>query len=204
MVVGNCGVGFAPVQPADHDRLIELMEGVEDIPGTALHEGLTWAWQTFAEFLDALDGRPYDIDVADPGAARRRPAHVMGERGAQRERPRPRRSPRWPRSPREGIEAGALGFTTSRTRNHRSSTGELTPTPHRRRRRAGRHRRGHRRTGTGVLQIVSDFIDVDAEFGLFRTMAEASGRPLSFSLAGVDPEQSAASWAARPGQRRRA
>ena len=145
VVIGNCGVGFAPVRPADHDRLIELMEGVEDIPGAVLHEGLAWTWQSFPEFLDALDGRPFDVDVAvqvPHGALR---LHVMGERGARpRGRDRRRHRRRWRGSRREAIEAGALGFTTSRTLNHRTSTGRVHADAHRRGRRAGRHRRGDR------------------------------------------------------------
>ena len=144
------------------------MEGVEDIPGAVLHEGLPWNWQSFPEFLDALDGRPFDVDVAvqvPHGALR---LHVMGERGA---RPRGRRPPttsrRWARIAAEAIEAGALGFTTSRTLNHRTSTGEPTPTLTAERRRAGRHRRARSaRPGRGVLQVVSDFADVDAEFAI--------------------------------------
>lgn len=183
VVAGNCGVGFAPVRPADHDRLIQLMEGVEDIPGAALHEGLPWTWQTFPEFLDALDDRPYDVDLATqvPHGALR--LHVMGERGAAREMATPDDIVAMAALARQGIEAGALGFSTSRTRNHRSSNGELTPTLTADADELVGIATEIGRTGKGVLQVVSDFDDVDAEFGLFRSMAEASGRPLSFSLA---------------------
>jgi len=183
VVAGNCGVGFAPVHPTDHQRLIELMEGVEDIPGAALHEGLPWSWQSFPEFLDALDGRPYDVDLATqvPHGALR--LHVMGERGAAREPATPDDIAAMAVLAREGIEAGALGFSTSRTRNHRSSNGELTPTLTAEADELVGIARAIGATGRGVLQVVSDFDDVDAEFGLFRSMAEAAGRPLSFSLA---------------------
>jgi N-acyl-D-aspartate/D-glutamate deacylase len=187
VVAGNCGVGFAPVHPDDHDRLIELMEGVEDIPGAALHEGLPWSWESYPEFLDALDGRHYDVDLATQvphGAVR---LNVMGERGARREMATPDDIEAMAALAREGIEAGALGFSTSRTRNHRSSNGELTPTLTADADELLGIARAVGATGTGVLQVVSDFDDVEAEFGLFRSMAEASGRPLSFSLAGVDP-----------------
>jgi N-acyl-D-aspartate/D-glutamate deacylase len=189
VVAGNCGVGFAPVRPADHDRLIELMEGVEDIPGAALHEGLPWTWQSFPEFLDALDGRRYDVDIAThvPHGALR--LNVMGERGAQRETATPEDIEAMAALAREAVEAGAIGFSTSRTRNHRSSNGELTPTLTADAAELLGIARAVGATGTGVLQVVSDFDDVDAEFGLFRSMAEASGRPLSFSLAGVDPQK---------------
>jgi N-acyl-D-aspartate/D-glutamate deacylase len=189
VVAGNCGVGFAPVRPADHDRLIQLMEGVEDIPGAALHEGLPWTWQSFPEFLDALDGRRYDVDIAThvPHGALR--LNVMGERGAQRETATPEDIEAMAALAREAVEAGAIGFSTSRTRNHRSSNGELTPTLTADADELLGIARAVGATGTGVLQVVSDFDDVDAEFGLFRSMAEASGRPLSFSLAGVDPQK---------------
>jgi N-acyl-D-aspartate/D-glutamate deacylase len=187
VVAGNCGVGFAPVRPADHDRLIQLMEGVEDIPGAALHEGLPWTWQSFPEFLDALDGRSYDVDLAThvPHGALR--LHVMGERGAAREAATPEDIEGMARLAREAVEAGAIGFSSSRTRNHRSSTGEFTPSLTAEADELLGIARAIGETGTGVLQLVSDFDDVDAEFALFRSMAEASGRPLSFSLAGVDP-----------------
>src|SRR5438477_35844 len=185
VVVGNCGVGFAPVHPHDHDRLIELMEGVEDIPGTVLHEGLAWNWQSFPEFMDALDGRPFDVDVAvqvPHGALR---LHVMAERGARRETATEHDTETMARIAREAIEDGALGFTTSRTLNHRTSTGDYTPTltAHADELVGIAHAIG--RTGRGVLQVVSDFDDVDAEFAIFRRMAETSGRPLSFSLVQV-------------------
>jgi N-acyl-D-aspartate/D-glutamate deacylase len=183
VVAGNCGVGFAPVRDSDHDRLIELMEGVEDIPGVALHEGLAWNWRSFPEFVEALEGRAFDVDIAlqVPHAALR--LHVMGERGAQREPATPEDIELMAKIAREAIEAGALGFSTSRTMNHRSSKGELTPTLTAEADELVGIARAIGTTGCGVLQAVSDFVDVDAEFGLFRSMAEQSGRPLSFSLA---------------------
>jgi N-acyl-D-aspartate/D-glutamate deacylase len=183
VVVGNCGVGFAPVKPNDHERLIQLMEGVEDIPGAVLHEGLEWTWQSFPEFLDALDGRSFDIDVAlqvPHGALR---LNVMGERGARREPATRGDIAEMAALAAEGIEAGALGFTTSRTMNHRTSTGEFTPTLTAEADELVGIAQAIGRTGRGVLQAVSDFADVDAEFALFRRMAETSGRPMSFSLA---------------------
>lgn len=183
VVAGNCGVGFAPVRPADHDRLIQLMEGVEDIPGAALHEGIDWTWESFPEFLDSLDGRAFDIDIATqvPHGALR--LNVMGERGAAREDATADDIEAMAGLAREGIEAGALGFSTSRTRNHRSSNGELTPTLTASEEELVGIAAEIGRSGTGVLQAVSDFDDIDAEFALFRKMVEASGRPLSFSLA---------------------
>ncbi len=182
VVVGNCGVGFAPVRPADHERLIELMEGVEDIPGAVLHEGLTWDWQSFPEFVDALDGRAFDVDLAvqvPHGALR---LHVMGERGARRETATPDDIDAMARLARAAVEAGALGFTTSRTLNHRTSRGEYTPTLTAEADELIGIAEEIGKSGRGVLQVVSDFGDVDGEFSIFRRMAEASGRPLSFSL----------------------
>src|SRR3954447_7787241 len=185
VVVGNCGVGFAPVRPADHERLIELMEGVEDIPGAVLHEGLTWDWQSFPEFVESLAGRPFDVDVAvqvPHGALR---LHVMGERGARREAATPEDITAMARIARDGIEAGALGFTTSRTLNHRTSKGDFTPTLTAEADELIGIARAIGETGKGVLQGVSDFADVDAEFSIFRRMSEESGRPVSFSLVQV-------------------
>jgi N-acyl-D-aspartate/D-glutamate deacylase len=188
VVAGNCGVGFAPVHDTDHDRLIELMEGVEDIPGTALHEGLAWDWRSFPEFMAAVAPRPFDVDVAlqVPHAALR--LHVMGERGAQREPATPDDIAEMAWRAREAIDAGALGFTTSRTMNHRSSRGEFTPTLTAEADELVGIAAAIGESGRGVLQGVSDFADVDAEFALFRRMAEVSRRPLSFTLLQVRGE----------------
>ncbi len=184
VVMGNCGVGFAPVHDHDHERLIQLMEGVEDIPGAALAEGLTWGWTDFAGFLTEVDRRPHDLDVAAqvPHAAVR--LHVMGERGADHEEvATPEEIAEMGRIVAEGIAAGALGFTTSRTRNHKTSTGAYTPTLTAERAELVGIAEAVGATGTGVLQMVGDFLDVDHEFGTLVEMMRASGRPLSFSLA---------------------
>lgn len=182
VVMGNCGVGFAPVRPHDHDLLIELMEGVEDIPGTALHEGLSWEWQTFPEYLDAVDRLPHDIDVAAqvPHAAVR--LHVMGERGARGEPATVDEIAAMAALAADGVASGALGFTTSRTANHRTSRGEPTPTLTAAAAELVGIADGLGRLGRGVLQVVSDHVGSDDEFDLFRRMVSSSKRPLSFSL----------------------
>ena len=181
VVFGNCGVGFTPVHDTDHSRLVELMEGVEDIPGTALHEGLSWNWNSMAEYLDAIDN-PKDMNIAAqvPHGALR--LHVMGDRGAAREDATPEDIAEMGRIAAEGIAAGALGFTTSRTSNHRTASGDFTPTLTAASEELVGIAEAVGAGGTGVFQLVSDFRDMDAEFQMFRDMCEVSGRPLSFTL----------------------
>ena len=182
VVAGNCGVGFAPVVPLHRQRLIELMEGIEDIPGTALHAGLPWTWESFDEYLAVLDGRSYDLDIATqvPHAALR--VHVMGERAVAGAAATAEDTAAMGRLAADAVRAGALGFSTSRTLNHRSVDGELTPSHG-----AGVEElvgiaRAVGATGGGVLQMVTDFLDVEEDMALMREMVQASGRPLSVSL----------------------
>ena len=126
-VMGNCGVGFAPVRPDAHQKLIQLMEGVEDIPGSALAEGLSWNWETFPEYMNALDAMPHTIDFAAqvPHDAVR--MYVMGERALAEEKATPDDIDAMTRIVREALEAGAVGLSTGRTDNHRTATGGATP-----------------------------------------------------------------------------
>ena len=127
VVAGNCGVGFAPVRPGDETRLVELMEGVEDIPGTALHEGIEWEWETFPEYLDALERRQFGLDVAVflPHAPLR--LYVMGDRGERNEDATAADIAEMAEHVRASIRAGAVGFSTSRSLNHKTLDGELVP-----------------------------------------------------------------------------
>jgi N-acyl-D-aspartate/D-glutamate deacylase len=182
VLMGNCGVGFAPCRPEQRDMLVKLMEGVEDIPEVVLNEGLPWNWQTFPEFLDALEARRYDVDVATqvPHAALR--VYAMGQRGADREPATAEDRALMAALTAEGIRAGALGFSTSRTLNHRPLAGAPTPTLN-----AGEDEltaiaEAMREVGAGWFQVVSDFDEPEAEFGLFRRLTEASGRPTTITL----------------------
>jgi N-acyl-D-aspartate/D-glutamate deacylase len=192
IVMGNCGVGFAPADPARHDWLIGLMEGVEDIPGAVLHEGIAWGWESFPEYLDVLASMPRAVDVGAqiPHAALR--AYVMGIRGADHtEAPTEGEIATMARLVQEAIAAGAIGFSTSRTINHKSRDGELTPSLT-----AGAAEligiaQGIRAAGAGVIEMISDFDDLEPEFALLRTMAETAGRPMSITVLqnDVDPDK---------------
>ena len=127
-IMGNCGVGFAPCRPVDHVRLIQLMEGVEDIPEPVLSAGIPWAWESFPDYMDWLSKRSFDMDVGAqlPHAALR--VYVMGDRGARRDPSTPEDNKAMAALAADAVRAGALGFSTSRTLNHRTSTGDYTPT----------------------------------------------------------------------------
>ncbi|HEY0183206.1 MAG TPA: amidohydrolase family protein [Rhodopila sp.] len=181
-LLGNCGVGFAPCHPGQRDMLVKLMEGVEDIPEVVLTEGLPWTWQTFPDFLDMLGARRYDMDIATqvPHAALR--VYVMGQRGADREPATEQDRQRMAELTEEGIRAGALGFSTSRTLNHRTLDGKHIPTLRAEEAELTAIAHAMRSAGAGWLQIVSDFDDQDKEFGLFRRLAEESTRPVTLTL----------------------
>ncbi|MEE2878649.1 MAG: amidohydrolase family protein [Pseudomonadota bacterium] len=185
-VMGNCGVGFAPCRIEDHDRLIRLMEGVEDIPFPVLSTGLPWDWESFPDYLDSLSDKAFDIDFAAqlPHAALR--VFVMGERGANREEATDEDIARMAELAKAAVEAGALGFSTSRTLNHRTSDGQPTPTLTASEKELMGIAAALKEADNGVLQFVSDFDDPKKEAAMLRRIVEQSGRPLSVSLAQSD------------------
>jgi N-acyl-D-amino-acid deacylase len=178
-VMGNCGVGFAPVRPADHQFLIDLMEGVEDIPGSALAEGIDWKWERFPEYLDALETMPRAIDVGAqvPHAAVR--AYVLGERCNTDYEPNAGEIAEMAELVREGVEAGALGFSTSRTLLHRDLKGVHMPGTF-----AGSDEMlalGMAMKGLthGVYELVSDHLGDDDEWAWVKAFAKESGLPVT-------------------------
>ena len=188
IVMGNCGVGFAPAAPDKHDFLIEVMDGVEDIPGTALHEGIEWNWESFSEYLDELDRHQWTMDVATqvPHAAVR--AYVMGDRGARNELATEDDLEKMSAIVRDGIEAGALGVSTSRIDAHRSSKGEIVPGTY-----AGYDELWAiggplKELGKGIFQAVPKGADgelgeaSEAEIYLLGKLAKNLNRPMTFSM----------------------
>ena len=182
VVMGNCGVGFSPCKPNQRDWLIGLMEGVEDIPGTALHEGIDWEWESFPEYLDALERKPLAIDVGTQiphGAVR---AYVMGERGINHEEASPEEIEKMKQIVQEAVIAGAYGFSTSRTEKHNDVNGNLTPSITAHKNELVEIAKSLGEIEKGVLQGISDFYDFDSEFDIFKTMSKESGRPISITV----------------------
>src|SRR5216683_1629724 len=156
-VMGNCGVGFAPCRPSDHQRLIQLMEGVEDIPEPVLSAGLPWAWESFPDYMDWLSQRNFDMDIGAMAA-------LAGD----------------------AVRAGALGFSTSRTLNHRTSTGDFTPTL-----KAGEDELtaiagAMHKVGRSVLQFVLDQGSIHEDLPMMLRVAENTKCPISFSIVQAD------------------
>ncbi|HXQ07276.1 MAG TPA: amidohydrolase family protein [Bradyrhizobium sp.] len=185
-VMGNCGVGFAPCRPSDHQRLIQLMEGVEDIPEPVLSAGLPWAWESFPDYMDWLSQRNFDMDIGAqlPHAALR--VYVMGERGARRDPSTPQDNHAMAALAGDAVRAGALGFSTSRTLNHRTSTGDFTPTL-----KAGEDELtaiagAMHKVGRSVLQFVLDQSTIDEDLPMMLRVAENSRCPISFSVVQAD------------------
>ena len=193
LVMGNCGVGFAPLRSGEQQRLIGLMEGVEDIPGVALAEGIRWGWESFTQYMDALDAMPHSLDFLTLVPHDPLRMYVMGERAVAQQAATPDDIAQMRHLLAQALDAGALGFSTGRTDNHRTAAGHETPASEASLAEltglasalAGRQR--------GVLQVVSDFDLLrgaerfDPEFDLVEAMARAAGRPLSMSWLQRDP-----------------
>jgi N-acyl-D-amino-acid deacylase len=192
VMFGNCGVGFAPVKKEHHGALMDLMEGVEEIPNPVLAAGLTWEWESFPEFMDALERRPRAIDIAAQFAHLPLRVYVMGDRAIRREPATPDDIAEMRKLTIEALRAGAFGFTTSRTDSHKTPDGELV---------ASRDADAEEligigsalaATGSGAFGINSDFDDEDYEFAWMTKVARDTGRPVWFLL--TDRYQDPARW----------
>ena len=181
VVMGNCGVGFAPAEPSRHEWLIGLMEGVEDIPGSALAEGMSWNWETFPEYMDALEALPRTIDVAAQvphGSVR---AYVMGDRGARNEDPTETDIARMAAIVEDGLKAGALGFSTSRTVLHKSIEKELVPGTTATKEELLAIGAAMGRVGHGVFELSSDLVPEWDEFGWMGKLSREYGVPVTYT-----------------------
>jgi N-acyl-D-aspartate/D-glutamate deacylase len=192
IVTGNCGVGFAPARPDRHDWLIGLMEGVEDIPGTALSEGMTWEWETFPEYLDALEQKKWTVDVGTQiahGAVR---SYVMGDRGARNEAATAEDIASMKQLVKEAIGAGALGFSTSRTIAHLAIDGEPVPGTFAAEDELFGIGSALGELGTGVFELApagsagEDIVGPKKEVDWMRRLSSAIHRPVTFALLQVD------------------
>lgn len=186
VVMGSCGVGFAPVEPHRHQWLIGLMEGVEDIPGAAMHEGIQWEWETFPEYLDALDRKPFVMDVGTqiPHGALR--AYVMGERGAKNEDATQDDIERMGILVEEGLRAGALGFSTSRTMLHKAISGEPVPGTFAAHAELMGLARAMARCEHGVFQFATEHSNVPKELDWMEEISQITHRPVLFNLSQID------------------
>ena len=185
-VMGNCGVGFAPAAPDRHEWLIELMEGVEDIPGAALTEGIQWSWETFPQYLDALAAREFVLDIGAQvphGAVR---AYVMGDRGAANEDADAADIAAMAELVADGLRAGALGFSTSRTSLHKSKSGELVPGTFAAADELLGIAEAMAAVGHGVFQFAPEHVNLLEEWGWMRDIALKTGRTVSVNFSQTD------------------
>ncbi len=182
VITGNCGVGFAPCRAADRERLLSVMEGVEDVPEVVMSTGIPWNWETFPEYLDSLERRQFDVDVGVqlPHSALR--VYAMGERGAQREAATDGDKARMSALAFDAASAGAMGFATSRNPIHATKDGDPIPSFRALESELQAIAEGFKAADRGVLQVLPSFDDFDAEFAMFKRLVANSGRPLSFSM----------------------
>jgi len=182
ILFGNCGVGFAPVRGKDHSALIGMMESIEEIPGIALADGLKWNWETFPQYLDALEGMPRAIDVAAQIPHHPLRVYVMGDRAINREAATAEDIATMRDHVRAGMEAGAFGFTTSRTNSHKTPDGSMVP---------GRYSEVEELLGIGsafkglnhgAFGMNSDFDNEDEELAWMTKFGQDTGRPIWFLL----------------------
>ncbi|MET0180362.1 MAG: amidohydrolase family protein [Novosphingobium sp.] len=183
VVTGNCGVGFAPVRPGDHETLIKVMEGVEDIPELVMAEGIPWNWETFPEYMEALAARPFDIDVAVQVPHSPIRVYVMGERGARHDASTAEDRTQMTAIVSEAIRAGAIGVSTSRSSGHRLKNGELAPSVTTEQDELLALAQGLREVGAGVFQLITDAsADPAEELEVVTSIARAAQRPTSYTL----------------------
>jgi N-acyl-D-amino-acid deacylase len=182
ILFGNCGVGFAPVRKEHQAGLIDLMEAIEDIPGSALHEGLKWDWESFPDYLDALDRMPRTIDIAAQIPHHPLRVFVMGERGINREAATPDDIAEMKRLTEEALRAGAFGFTTSRTYSHKTNDGELVPGHFAEEAELYGIGQAMAAVRAGAFGMNSDFVDEAAEFAWMTRLSKETGRPVWFLL----------------------
>jgi N-acyl-D-amino-acid deacylase len=192
ILFGNCGVGFAPVRKEHRAGLIDLMEAIEDIPGTALAEGLKWDWESFPEYLDALDRMPRTIDIGAQIPHHPLRVFVMGERGINREAATAEDIAEMRRLTEESLRAGAFGFTTSRTYSHKTNDGQLVPGHFAEEQELYGIGQAMASVGGGAFGMNSDFVDEEAEFAWMTRLSKETGRPIWFLL--TDRTKDPARW----------
>jgi N-acyl-D-aspartate/D-glutamate deacylase len=185
VLMGNCGVGFAPCKPDQRDVMIDVMEGVEDIPGVVMAEGLPWSWETFPEYMDFLETRTIDVDFGAQVPHIPVRVYVMGKRGVAREPAKPADIEKMKQIVREAMDVGAMGFTSSRSVGHRTASGDVVPSTTASEDELLGICLALKEAGRGLIHTATDFDTsngLSSEFMLLRRIAEATGRPLFYPL----------------------